>query len=148
MFVSLVIIGMIKIKKQQAQALQELEQLYFQLEFLQGNDYDKTYPAIEEIFENVILFLQIKINPNKSDDSVTKIFDVSLYARSHIIGLTYFIQEQLAREQIASEHLLEIARETGENPVDLLAASTTIQPWCTVLRMKNGDWLWRQEEQI
>ena len=152
MFITLLVIGIIRIMRQNKQksqeALQELEQLYFQLEFLQGNEYDKTYSAIEEIFEDVILLLQVKPNPDRSDQSITKIFDTSLYLKNHIIGLTYFVQEQIAKEQIASQHLLDMAQQTGENAIDLLAAAITIQPGCTVLKMKNGDWLWRQEEQI
>lgn len=133
-------------KQEQLKSIEELESLYFQLFFLEGNDYDKQSPLIQQIFENVNLLISIQVNPNKNDKSTTKIFDTSLYLKNRTIGLTYFVQEQTAEEIIASDSLKQLAQEAQISVADALSNSITLTAGCTVIQMKDGTWLWRQEE--
>ena len=104
--------------------------------------------------------------PSKENE-VQQVFDTSLYMKNKVIGLTYFVPEQdlvefkrniqkdkdLERQlrrklklegiDISSEELNEILTQ---HPLMDEDSPPPIITHCTVYCLKDGRWLWRQEE--
>lgn len=76
------------------QEIKDLDDLREEYDFLNG-DIDIAEDRIAQKFPNTILLCHIEKNSDSNDDSTTKIFDISNYAKNHVIGLTYFVQPQL-----------------------------------------------------
>lgn len=101
-----------------------------------NNKEDNLIIKEEEIFnkfEDVNLFITIE----KSDQKAI-LYDISLYEKNHIIGLTRFAQEQELNE------FTRMYKEMGfsQEDIDMIINEIVIIPHSTVYQLKNGDWLW------
>lgn len=139
-----------------------------EMAFLNG-EIDIDEDLIEKKFPNATILCQLKKNII-NDDEVMKIFDISSYEKNHLIGLTYFVQEQdlnnlrrtmdsKSERQELYQHLLqthEMDSESFERIADGViseffgeatneAMFHPLIPNCTVYQLKDGRWLWRQE---
>lgn len=119
-----------------------LEGLYAQLQFYETGEMDEKW--VQQRFDNVTLLIQVQ---EREEAQVEKIFDFSLYEKMNIVGLTYYMRREDARE-LASDKLEEIAQQfelDDEEVGNIVLQSIAVQPQSTVIQMKDGTWLWRMK---
>ena len=120
-------------------------------------------------FEDVSLVCQTL--PSDTGE-MSQVFDTSLYLKNKIIGLTYFVPRQVlenvsaelaedknaiirqikrklrmegAEEEANDEEMLQKIVDDAIQQADI-ASATPILQHCTVLHLKDGRWIWRQED--
>ena len=111
----------------------EMMALEEEIDFMHGRE-EIPEEKIARKFVDVTLLCNVeKVN---SLNQIEKIVDVSNYHKNKVIALTYFVQPHVFHELQAS--IGEAAESATENLI-------TPIPNCTVIQLKNGQWVWRQE---
>lgn len=163
LFSVLVCVKMGQIVYQAVGTIDNLKQEYETMMFMEGI-VDIPDEAIMYKFDDASLLCRTL--PSEEGE-VRQVFDTSLYMKNKVIGLTYFVpkqdleefkrnlqkdkelEKQLRRKlklegiEISTEELREILQQT---PVINENSPPPIIPHCTVYCLKDGRWLWRQEE--
>lgn len=142
----------------------EFEEIQFMEGYLEFPDEE-----IMEKFEDVSLICRTVPSEN---DEMMQVFDTSLYKKNKIIGLTYFVPEQTLNEVNSSlkdndammkkirRKLEEMGAEFSDTEeekayfqeiVNRAMEYENVQQvprleHCTVYHLKDGRWIWRQEE--
>lgn len=152
--------------------IDEIEQLNEEMAFYFGEG-DFAEEDIVMKYENAIIFYNLQRMPKDKKWTTDKIVDTSLYLKYHIIGLTYFVQEQLANDinsdltaelrerimrKLAEKYEIEEDSEVLDDIVNNAMAQElkprgdclmhTFIPHCTVYYLRDGRWMWRQEEEL
>ena len=148
-----------------ADAIMALQNEFDDLQFMEGM-LDIPEDEILQKFDDAFLLCQTI--PIEGED-VRQIFDTSLYLKNKVIGLTYFVPKQLlenVQQEVTTDARIEeiIRRKLKENDIEVdeetfqiifqeakeqleLDDSPPIIPHCTVYQLKNGRWIWRQEDE-
>ena len=149
-------------------AMTDMQKEFEEVQFMEGY-LDIPEEDILEKFEDVSLVCQTL--PTK-DGEMMQVFDTSLYMKNKIIGLTYFVPEQTLQEVNSSlrdndaimkkirRKLEEMGAEFSDTEeeqeyfqeiVNRAMEYEDVQQvprleHCTVYHLKDGRWIWRQEE--
>ena len=148
-----------------ADAIIALQNEFTDLQFMEGM-LDIPEEEILQKFDDAFLLCQTI--PVEEED-VRQIFDTSLYLKNKVIGLTYFVPKQLlesVQQEVTTDARIEeiVRRNLEENGIEVdeetfqiifqetkkqleLDDSPPIIPHCTVYQLKNGRWIWRQEDE-
>ena len=148
-----------------ADAIITLQNEFDDLQFMEGM-LDIPEEEILQKFDDAFLLCQTI--PIEGEDA-RQIFDTSLYLKNKVIGLTYFVPKQILKDvqqEVTTDAKVEeiIRRGLEENGIEVdeetfqlifqeakdqleLDDSPPIIPHCTVYQLKNGRWIWRQENE-
>lgn len=148
-------------------AMTDMQKEFEEIQFMEGN-LDFPEEDIQEKFEDVSLVCRTV--PSK-DGEMMQVFDTSLYMKNKIIGLTYFVPEQELQDVNSelrnnSDILRKIRRKLEEMGAEFTDTEeeqeyfqeivnraieyekreeVPILEHCTVCHLKDGRWIWRQE---
>ena len=149
-------------------AMTSMQKEFEEVQFMEGY-LDIPEEDILEKFEDVSLVCQTL--PTK-DGEMMQVFDTSLYMKNKIIGLTYFVPEQDLQDvnnslRNNSDILRKIRRKLEEMGAEFTDTEeeqeyfqeivnraieyekreeVPILEHCTVCHLKDGRWIWRQED--
>ena len=149
-------------------AMTSMQKEFEEVQFMEGY-LDIPEEDILEKFENVSLVCQTVPTEN---GEMMQVFDTSLYMKNKIIGLTYFVPKQDLDEvnneiknksaiiekirrkleeegaefnEDNEEEFQELAKQVIEH-IELEEHGPPVLEHCTVCHLKDGRWIWRQEE--
>lgn len=148
--------------------LNEIAELEEERAFLAG-EIDLPEDRVLQKFPNATIIYHVETFPGDAEDPI-KVLDTSSYMKNHIIGLTYFVPEQVLKEVNDSlynsqelrkrirDRLAQDADNLEPEALNLLIEETIKEirqesdldldssiPHCTVYLLKDGGWIWRQE---